>query len=467
MVESGEKFVLLPLKVPRCLWFCKYRIFQLVAKVEWKNEYNRTVHVYQNGSDQPGEQNLKYRTRTKMDENLLKTGDLSLTVRWPSDEDEDTFTCRVYNRKGDVLMMKDVWLKVKVQQVEVDPGEESVLLPCRTRESLDGDVKVEWKDRGNRTVHVYQNGSDQPGEQDGFYRTRTKMDENLLKTKDLSLTLERPTERDRGIFTCRVYRDRDMLMKKQINLQVKVPERVEVRSGEESVLLPCRTRENLDGDVKVEWKDKDDRTVHVYLNGSDQPREQDEIYRTRTKMDENLLKTGDLSLTLRRPVQRDGGNFTCSIYNRKGDVLMEKDVWLKVKVQQVEVDPGVESVLLPWRTTENLDGDVKVEWKDKDNRMVHVYQNGSDQPREQDEFYRTRTKMDENLLENKNLSLTLRRPTRRDGGIYTCRVYRDGDILMVRRVPLKVKAGTDRVQPEDRRTRSNSIDQPLMGDQLV
>ncbi|XP_023201932.1 uncharacterized protein LOC111610948 [Xiphophorus maculatus] len=356
-VEPGKESVLLPFKVPRCLWFCKYRIFQRVDKVEWKDKDDRTVHVYQNGSDQPGEQNLIY--RTKMDKNLLKTGDLSLTLRRPTGRDSNIYTCSIY-KKGEKLMEKHVWLQVKVLQVVVEPGAESVLLPCRTRENLDGVVKVEWRDGGNRTVHVYPNGSDPPGEQDEFYRTRTKMDENLLERKNLSLTLIRLTERDTGIYTCSVYnRDGDMLMMNEINLWV-IDLQVEVVSGAESVLLPWRTRENLDGDVKVEWKDKDDRMVHVYQNGSDQPREQGEIYRTRTKMDENLLKTGDLSLTLRRPTERDEGTYTCSVYNR------------------------------------------------------------------------------------------------------------DGGILMVVRVPLKVKAGTDRVQPEDTRTGSNSIDpSPLMGDQSV
>ncbi|XP_014876353.1 uncharacterized protein LOC106938728 isoform X1 [Poecilia latipinna] len=221
-VEPWEESVLLPFKVPHRLWFCKYRLS--VAKVEWRNvRDNRKVHVYQNGSDQPGEQDEFYRTRTRMDENLLKTGDLSLILRRPTDEDENLYSCRVYNRKGDVLMEKQVWLKVKVpEQVEVKSGEESVLLSCRTTESLDGDTKVEWVDKYDRTVHVYQNGSDQSGEQHQYYRTRTRMDENLLETKDLSLTLRWPRYEDSNIYTCRVYRDRDVLMVKQVNLWVKV-----------------------------------------------------------------------------------------------------------------------------------------------------------------------------------------------------------------------------------------------------
>ncbi|XP_054912098.1 myelin-oligodendrocyte glycoprotein-like [Poeciliopsis prolifica] len=156
-------------------------------------------------------------------------------------------------------------------------------------------------------------------------------------------------------------------------------------------------------------------------------------------MDEDPLRTGDLSLTLLWPIFKDEGIYTCSVL-RDGDMLMEKRVLLWVKVPKVEVESGVESVLLPWRITERLDGGVKVEWKDEDNKKVHVYQNGSDQPGEQDQKYRTRTKMDGNALKNKNLSLTLTCPTFRDTGTYTCSVYnRDGDMLMRKQVSLQVK----------------------------
>ncbi|XP_023201835.1 uncharacterized protein LOC111610929 isoform X3 [Xiphophorus maculatus] len=428
-VESGEESVLLPWRTRESLGGD--------VKVEWRDSRGRTVHVYQDGSDQHGEQNQIYRTRTKMDENLLKNKDLSLTLRRPTGRDGGTYTCRVYSWKEEKLMEKKVFLQLKFQQVEVEPGAESVLLPCRTRENLDGDVKVEWRDRDNRTVHVYRNGSDQPGEQNQIYRTRTKMDENLLKTKNLSLTLRRPTRRGGGTYTCRVYnRDGDMLMEKQVQLEVKV-QQVEVEEGAESVLLPFRVTSDLLGGDRVEWRDSRGRTVHVYQNGSDQPGEQKQFYRTRTKMDENLLKTKDLSLTLSRPTERDAGGYRCKVW-RDGKILRRKHFFLKVKVPKVEVEPGVESVLLPCRTTENLDGDVKVEWRDEYDDVVHVYQNGSDQSEEQNQIYRTRTKMDENLLENKDLSLTLKYPA--DSGLFTCRVYsRDGEILMEKQVQLKVK----------------------------
>uniref|UniRef100_A0A7N8Y7A4 Ig-like domain-containing protein n=1 Tax=Mastacembelus armatus TaxID=205130 RepID=A0A7N8Y7A4_9TELE len=95
---------------------------------------------------------------------------------------------------------------------------ESVQLPFITTADLPEDVTVEWKDWNNRKVHVYQDGSDRPEEQDGYYRNRTEMKKDLLRTGDLSLTLKHPTVR--GTFTCRVYRERRVLMEKQVELWV-------------------------------------------------------------------------------------------------------------------------------------------------------------------------------------------------------------------------------------------------------
>ncbi|MED6276084.1 hypothetical protein CHARACLAT_033447 [Characodon lateralis] len=112
-----------------------------------------------------------------------------------------------------------------------------------------------------------------------------------------------------------------------------------------------------------------------------------------------------------------------------------------LSVQQVEADSGVESVLLPWRTTVHLPGDARVEWRDGDGYKVHVYENGSDHPEEQHQFYRTRTKMNKHLLSTGDLSLTLKHPTDEDSNIYICIVSsREGNILMKKQVHLQVKA---------------------------
>ncbi|KAL4009010.1 hypothetical protein ACER0C_002862 [Sarotherodon galilaeus] len=55
--------------------------------------------------------------------------------------------------------------------------------------------------------------------------------------------------------------------------------------------LPFNTTLHLPEDTKVEWKDKHGMKVHIYENGLE---ERQLFYRHRTKMNEDLLKTGDL-----------------------------------------------------------------------------------------------------------------------------------------------------------------------------
>ncbi|XP_065325869.1 V-set domain-containing T-cell activation inhibitor 1-like [Pelmatolapia mariae] len=199
---------------------------------------NAKVHVYKNGSDQPEEQHQVYRDRTKMNEDLLRTGDLSLTLKYPTDGDNSTYTCTIYSREGNILLKKQVELTVRVPRVEVDSGVESVQLPLKTTLPLPEDAKVEWKDN-NAKVHVYENGSDQPKQQHQVFRYRTKMNEDLLKTGDLSLTLKYPTDWDNWIYTCTCSRKGDILLKKQVQLKVRVCQ-VEVEEGR--ILSSCPSK---------------------------------------------------------------------------------------------------------------------------------------------------------------------------------------------------------------------------------
>uniref|UniRef100_A0A669D3N7 Ig-like domain-containing protein n=1 Tax=Oreochromis niloticus TaxID=8128 RepID=A0A669D3N7_ORENI len=107
-------------------------------------------------------------------------------------------------------------------EVEVEDGSESVILPCKTKPDLPEDTTVEWtrSDRELMMVHVYPNRSDHVKNQDDRYYGRTKMNKDLLRTGDLSLTLKHPTERDSGGYICTIYRDKDILRQKVV-LQVK------------------------------------------------------------------------------------------------------------------------------------------------------------------------------------------------------------------------------------------------------
>lgn len=104
-----------------------------------------------------------------------------------------------------------------VSKVEVVAGAESVQLPFKCPPNLPEDATVEWKRFGLKptTVHVSQSGREQPDKQNTMYQNRTEMSE------DLSLILNNPKDQDGGFYTCTISRNRRVLQKQWVRLQVK------------------------------------------------------------------------------------------------------------------------------------------------------------------------------------------------------------------------------------------------------
>ncbi|XP_030581850.1 butyrophilin subfamily 3 member A2-like [Archocentrus centrarchus] len=343
-VYAGEKSILLPCRFPG-------HIPEDDPAVMWtRSDLDpKSVHLLQKGGDDLRGQNQRYSGRTSVRSDALKTGNFSLTLRNPQLTDSGSYTCSISDGRQE-QRLTDIQLQVKDQQVEVkvEEGSESVILPCKTTPDLPEDTRVEWTRSDPDLVYIIQ----------------MKMNEDLLRTGDRSLTLKQPTQRDCGEYICTIYRDKDIL-KQKVVLQVKEPflswataflvllvlvlvvsggllfcfwhnfmslfqGKVEVEEGAESVRLPFKTTKNLPADAKVMWERYDERMmVYVFCREPDET-EQHEDYRDRTEMNEDPLTTGDLTLTLKQPRQEDSGEYKCLVW-RRGDFIRKKSVLLTVR----------------------------------------------------------------------------------------------------------------------------------------
>ncbi|XP_076736950.1 uncharacterized protein LOC143415592 [Maylandia zebra] len=443
ILEGEKKSVLLPFKTTEDL--------PQDATVEWRltDPKHMQVHVYDSGKNQPDKQDEVYQGRTEMKEEPLRDKDLSLKLKEPRVTDTGVYTCTVSSKDGSLLLQKVVSLTVRESQmetVEVTEWSKSVLLPFKTKDDLSQDATVEWRrsDSKHKKVHMFQSSQHLSGEQDEIYRGRTEMNKEALRIGDLSLTLKDLRLTDSGVYTCTVCTHGKVLKQKVVVLSVRVYElqTVEVTPGVKRVLLPFKTKADLPEDVRVEWRrsDLDDVKVLVYENSQKKHEEQHQDYQGRPEMNEELLRTGDLSLTLYYPRLTDSGVYTCTVYRKDGAILKQKVVILTIrgyKVEIVEVTKGKKSVLLPFKTTLDLPDDVTIEWRRGDSRdTVHTYQDGQNLLEEQGQDYRGRTEMNEEPLRTGDLSLTLKDLQKNHSGFYMCTVSQGEDILRQKGVTL-------------------------------
>uniref|UniRef100_A0A3B3YIM8 Ig-like domain-containing protein n=1 Tax=Poecilia mexicana TaxID=48701 RepID=A0A3B3YIM8_9TELE len=113
---------------------------------------------------------------------------------------------------------------------------------------------------------------------------------------------------------------------------------VEVNEGAESVLLPCIYSGTPPEDPLLIWtrSDLSPTFVHLRREKGDDLKNQNQRFRNRTSMNPDALDTGNFSLTLRKPEQDDGGNYSCSISDGREERNL-KQIHLKVKVQPQRV----------------------------------------------------------------------------------------------------------------------------------
>ncbi|XP_039901443.1 uncharacterized protein LOC120742271 isoform X5 [Simochromis diagramma] len=270
--------------------------------------------------------------------------------------------------------------------VEVFEGEESVLLPCNMVVPKDHAVVWKREDLSSAIVHAIVEGKDDLLNQNTRYSNRTSMSADALQTRDLSLTLRKPTFTDSGTYACVTRKHGADQQRTEVQLKVKerppppvwpivlsavlvpvvllgavvffllycVTQReklmtvgqltpLEVTEGAPSVLLPYTHTCCLGEVVKVEWifVTHENKKVCVFENGQIKRDQQHTDYRERAEMESFPPKEEktdqlnrpevDLSLTLRNPVCADGGVYLCILHDRAVNTMKLKLVPLLVK----------------------------------------------------------------------------------------------------------------------------------------
>ncbi|XP_025760107.1 myelin-oligodendrocyte glycoprotein [Oreochromis niloticus] len=71
--------------------------------------------------------------------------------------------------------------------------------------------------------------------------------------------------------------------------------------------------------------------IHLYDSSKKQHLSQDPVYRGHTEMNEDPLNTKDLILKLKDLHFTDSDVYTCTVYKKYGNILLQKVVTLKVK----------------------------------------------------------------------------------------------------------------------------------------
>lgn len=362
-------------------------------------------------------------------------------------------------------------------------GMSSVKLPCFLPGGSWDIVSVVWSriDIDSAVIQRYGQTNDHK-DLNQYYRDRTSMNIDTIGIfyRDFALTLNKPRPSDSGIYTCTCHSTSFGVKVIRVELQVigtwtllfllgsfalmalaslaalgvalylwdntMTVTQVEVREGVQFAKLNYRTWVQLGQDVTVEWSRcaPEPAKVHVYHSQRHRTIDQDELYRGRTNMRADCLTSRDLSLTLRDPCYRDSGTYICTVYSGQ-HVLVQKAVRLTVKVvQQVVNIWGSSKVFtLPFITTTQLPEDVSVEWWRHwpGGTVVHVFENGKDQPYRQDGCYHGKTMMNSDPLRAKDLSVTITVTEGVDNrGTYFCTVKREGYTLARKEVLVQVNS---------------------------
>ncbi|XP_060708489.1 CD276 antigen homolog [Hemiscyllium ocellatum] len=219
----------------------------------------------------------------------------------------------------------------------------------------------------------------------------------------------------------------------------------------EQVVLPCTYKGSVPvSDLQIIWGTSRSEIVHKFVNGSDDFRQQDPQFKSRTKLFKDQLEQGNWSVLISDLRETDQAEYQCQIYSRMGDRFR----WLEVVSVHLSVTeraptPGPntpvpgdspvpvsgflgEQVVLPCTYKGNVPvSDLWVIWSREKEEILSVFVDGNDDLTQQDpETERTCSKINWNKATGQFGSLTSGRQTRTSISIRFTARWRSTFIVM-------------------------------------
>ncbi|XP_072409802.1 CD276 antigen-like [Chiloscyllium punctatum] len=211
----------------------------------------------------------------------------------------------------------------------------------------------------------------------------------------------------------------------------------------EQVVLPYIYKGNVQvSDLQIIWGTPRSEIVHKFVDGNDDFREQDPRFRNRTKLFKDQLEQGNWSVLTSDLRETDQDEYQCQIYSKMGDRFR----WLEVVSVHLSVTeraptPGPntpvpgdspvpvsgflgEQVVLLCTYKGNIPvSDLLVIWGTPKSEMVHEFVNGIEDLRKQDPWFRNRTNLFKDQLEQGNWSVLTSDLRETDQDEYQCQIY--------------------------------------------
>ncbi|XP_078392079.1 uncharacterized protein LOC144674732 [Cetorhinus maximus] len=235
----------------------------------------------------------------------------------------------------------------------------------------------------------------------------------------------------------------------------------------EQVVLPCTYKGNVPvSDLLAFWDTTKSEILHKFIAGNDDLTEQDPRFRNRTNLFKDQLGQGNWSVLISDLKETDQNQYICHIYKRiaaafvreqadiihlsvtgnKIDTRSLKMEHLKLSQREViSVDkylqsfPGDspvpvsgllgEQVVLPCTYKRNVPvSDLLVIWGTSQHEHLHKFITGNDDLTGQDPWFRNRTKLFKDQLEQGNWLVLISDLRKSDMNQYQCQIYRNTSV---------------------------------------